>query len=136
MTTFIFNAVSTRRFILMLTAVTAHLAAGYAAADTNRIDDIPRVVVSLAGLDLSTTKGADLVYGRIRSAAEFVCSVNQSREPARIARARACFQNAVDDAIAQANRPLLSDLHARKTGNQREMMQSASLRGGARATAD
>ena len=127
MTAFIFNATSTRRYILMLTAVAAYFAAGCAAAESNSIDDLPRVVVSLAGLDLSTNKGADLVYGRIRSAAEFVCSVNQSREPARIARARVCFRNAIDDAIAQANRPLLSALHARRMGNQREMIQSASL---------
>jgi UrcA family protein len=131
MTAFIFKATSTRRYILMLTAVAAYFAAGHAAADSNSIDDVPRVVVSLAGLDLSTPKGADLVYGRIRSAAEFVCSVNQSREPARIARARVCFRNAIDDAIAQANRPLLSELHARRMGNPREVIQSANLSGGA-----
>lgn len=126
MTTFIFSATSARRYILMLAAVAAHLASGYASADSNRTDDVPRAVVSLAGLDLSTSKGADVVYGRIRSAAEVVCGVNQSRELVQITRARTCFRSAVDGAIAQADRPLLSALHARRMGNHREVMRSAS----------
>ena len=126
MTTFIFNAASTRRYILLLTAVAAYVAAGYAIADSDRTDDAQKVVVSLAGLDMSTPKGVDMVYGRIRAAAEVVCHVNQSRDLARIAQARDCFQSAVADAIAQANRPLLSGLHARRMGNQSEVIRSAS----------
>lgn len=125
MTTLIFNATRTRRYILMLAAIAAHLAAGCASADSIRNDDVPRIVVSLAGMDLSTPKGADLVYGRIRFAAEVVCGVNQSRQLPQIARARACFRSAVDDAIEQANRPLLSSLHARVMGNPPEVIQSA-----------
>lgn len=126
MTTLTFDATSARRYILMLTAVAAHLAAGYASADSDRTDDVPKIVVSLAGLDLSTPKGADVVYGRIRSAAKVICDVNQSRELSQTARARVCFRNAVDDAVAQAKRPLLSALHARKMGSSREVIRSAS----------
>ena len=126
MTTFICNATNTRRNILLLTAAVACLATGYAHADTNRIGDVPQVVVSLAGLDLSSGRGADMVYGRIRSAAEAVCGVGQSRELAQVQHARTCFRSAIDDAISQANRPLLSELHARKMGTPREMIRSAS----------
>jgi UrcA family protein len=126
MTTLIFNAPNMRRYILLLTAAVASLAAGYACADSNRIGDVPKVVVSLAGLDLSTGKGVDMVYGRIRNAAEAVCGVGQSRELAQVEHARRCFRSAIDDAIAQANRPLLSELHALKMGKPVEMIRSAS----------
>jgi UrcA family protein len=109
----------------MLTAAVACMAAGYTRADNNT-DDVRTIVVSLAGFDLSSAKGADAVYSRIRSAAKIVCAVDQSRQLAQIARARACFRNAVDDGITQANRPLLSALHARRTGTEREAIRSAS----------
>ena len=118
------NATGTCRYILLLTAIVACLAAGYARADGDRTDDVPKMVVSLAGLDLSTPKGAEVVYGRIRFAAKVVCRVDQSRDLAQAARARTCFRRAVDDAVGQAHRPLLSELHARKMG-QGEMAQSA-----------
>lgn len=126
MTTFNFNTTSARRYIPMLTAVLACLAAGIASADDGGTDNLPTAVVSLAGLDLSTSQGADMVYDRIRSAAKMVCRVNESRELAQVMRARDCFRSSVDDAIAQANRPLLSDLHARRMGKDPELMQSAS----------
>jgi UrcA family protein len=126
MKNFISNAASTRRCILMLTAIAAGLAAGCANADADRTDDVPRIVVSLAGIDMSTSTGASVVYGRIRSAAQAVCRVNQSRDLKQIALARDCYRNAVDDAVAQANRPMLSELHARKMGDAREVIRSAS----------
>lgn len=125
MTTLNFNVATTRRYILILTAIVAHLIAGHAIADTDRTDDVPKIVVSLAGFELSTPQGANMVYGRIRSAAKIVCRVDQSRELAQVARASACFRRAVGDAVAQANRPLLSELHARRTGDPIEMVRSA-----------
>lgn len=125
MTTLNLNATRMRRYILMFSAVAAYLAAGAASADTGNTDDVPKIVVSLAGLELSTPKGAEVVYDRIRSAAKIVCRVDQSRELERMARARACFRTAVDDAVGQANRPVLSALHARRTGDQVEMVRSA-----------
>lgn len=125
MLNFNLNAASTRRYMLMLTSIAAYFAVGIASADTGSTDDVPKIVVSLAGFEMSTPQGADLVYGRIRSAAKIVCRVDQSRELAQIARARACFQSAVSDAVAQANRPLLSQLHARRTGGQGELVRTA-----------
>jgi UrcA family protein len=125
MTIFLFDATSTRRYMLMITAVTACLAAGCASADIDRDYDVPKVVVSLAGIDLSTPAGAKAVYGRIRSAAESVCGVNQSRDLVQVRQARACFQSSVDDAIARVDRPLLSALHERRMGNQPEMIRAA-----------
>jgi len=113
-----------KRTIPMLVASAVCLAAGHASADTGSMDDVPKIVVSLAGIETSTPRGAELVYGRIRSAAKIVCRVDQSREPQQIARARACFQVAIDDAVAQANRPVLSSLHAKRTG-EGEMIRAA-----------
>ena len=113
------------RYILMLTAIVSCLAAGNASADIGNLDDVPKIVVSLAGLEMSTPKGAELGYSRIRSAAKIVCRMDQSRVPQQIARARACFRTAMDDAVGQANRPVLSALHASRMGGQAEMIRSA-----------
>ncbi|MFC4312476.1 UrcA family protein [Steroidobacter flavus] len=119
------NAARSRGHLLMLTVIIACLSAGFASADTGRSDDVPKIVVSLAGIELSTPKGAELAYDRIRSAAKIVCRSGQSRELEQIARARACFRTAVDDAVGQANRPLLSALHERRMGEQGEMIRTA-----------
>lgn len=117
---------NTRRYIVMLTAVVAPLASWCASADPARTDDVPRIVVSFAGLDLTSQKGADVLYSRIRSAAKIVCRVNESREQHRIARAHACYRSALEDAVAQVNRPLLSEVHARRTGRPEDVVRSAS----------
>jgi UrcA family protein len=119
------NAAYKRGYMLMLTVIAACFAAGFASADTGRTDDVPKIVVSLAGVDLSTPKGAELAYDRIRSAAKIVCRVDESRELAQIARTRDCFRGAVNDAVGQVNRPLLSALHERRTGEQSEMVRTA-----------
>lgn len=126
MTTLTLNVTIARRYIVMLTAIVAQLAAGYASADADRMDDVPKIVVSLAGLSLANPKGVDLAYERIRSAAKIVCHVDQSRELAQAARARACFKTAVADAVAKVDRPMLSALHASRTSGQPEMVRSAS----------
>jgi UrcA family protein len=116
---------NTRRYIVMLTAAVAPIATWCANADSTT-DDPPRIVVSLAGFDLASQKGADAMYRRIQSAAKIVCRVNESREQPRIARARACYRSAIDDAVAQANRPLLSEVHARRTSSPEDVIRSAS----------
>ena len=114
-------------FNLNLSAVliVSCLVAGYASADAGRSDDVPKIVVSLAGLEMSSPQGAEMVYGRIRTAAKVVCRVDQSRALQQIARASVCFRNAMDDAVGQANRPVLSALHAQRMGDQAEMIRSA-----------
>ncbi|MBL8265648.1 UrcA family protein [Steroidobacter sp.] len=121
MTTLNLNVTIARRYIVILTAIVAQLAAGYASADTDRTDDVPKIVVSLAGLSLATPKGVDIAYDRIRSAAKIVCHVDQSRELGQAARARACFKTAVADAVAKIDRPLLSALHASRMGGLEQL---------------
>ena len=110
---------------LSITLLAACLISSFASADTGSMDDAPKIVVSLAGMEMSNPKGAELVYGRIRTAAKIVCRMDQSREPQQIARARACFRVAMDDAVGQANRPVLSALHASKMGEPGEMIRAA-----------
>ena len=126
MTTSSLDITTTRRYIVILTALVANLAAGHAIADTDRTDDVPEIVVSLADLEMSKPKGVDLAYGRIRSAAKIVCRVNQSRELAKVARASTCFRSSVDDAVAKVDWPLLSELHARTMSGDAEMIRAAS----------
>jgi UrcA family protein len=109
----------------VLTAIISCLAAGHASADIGSTDDVPKIVVSLAGVEMSSPKGAEMVYGRIRTAARIVCRVDQSREPQQIARSRVCFRSTMDDAVAQADRPVLSALHAQRMGREGEMIRSA-----------
>ncbi|WP_129774526.1 UrcA family protein [Peristeroidobacter soli] len=122
------NAAPERSHILLLTVIAACLVSGFASADNGGTGDVPKIVVSLAGIETSTPKGAELAYDRIRSAAKIVCRVDQSRELERMVRARACYQSALSDAVGQANRPLLSALHAQRTGERNEMIRTAARR--------
>jgi UrcA family protein len=117
---------NTRHCIVLSIFVAAQLLASAASADPKRSDQVCSAVVGFGELDLSKPAGADALYKRIRTAAATVCNVNQSRESERIARSRACFKNAVDNAVAQVNHPRLSSLHERALGNQSDVLISAT----------
>lgn len=67
--------------------------------------------VATRDLDLSTAKGAQRLYSRIQSVAEDVCKASEG--PLTTAEAeRVCQVEAVDEAVARLNSPLLNHLHA------------------------
>jgi UrcA family protein len=74
------------------------------------IETTQQVTVKFADLDLSTPEGAQALYGRIKRAARMVCDLDDT-EPELIALYRECYDDAVANAVAQANRPMLTSLY-------------------------
>jgi UrcA family protein len=79
--------------------------------------DRPQVVVHFADLDLSRSKGVAVLYQRLRAAAETVCAPLDDRDLVRHMRFKACVQSALNRAVAEVDRPALTEYHrARASG--------------------
>src|SRR5271170_566835 len=76
----------------------------------------PQVIVKFGDLDVSTSKGAAALYGRIHSAAVNVCSRMYVDEQAYKWHENACLQKVIGDAVTKVNRPELSAVFASKFG--------------------
>jgi UrcA family protein len=68
------------------------------------------IKVSYADLNLSSTAGANALYGRIKSAAKQACGYEGS-SLTDIRLWRRCVHEAVDDAVGRVNSPLLTQVH-------------------------
>jgi UrcA family protein len=99
--------------------VKAMLAAGFlslgcTAISTNALaSDSPATTtvtypVGYSDIDISTTKGAKTLYLRIRFAAETLCEGAATWGKKE---GEACVHNAVNDAVARVDAPLLSQYH-------------------------
>jgi UrcA family protein len=75
-------------------------------------DNAPKIVVSYADLDLSSSKGATALLRRIDSAARRVCPDEFSRDLHIKALARECQRAATARAVAQVYNVRLSAVHA------------------------
>lgn len=100
---------------LVLAAAGASLALP-AAADSI---DLPQKTISYADLDLSRAEGAATLYGRLRQAAKQVCG-NPGRRVQQIVAWRACYDQAISDAVARVDRPTLTAHHEDQTGTRPE----------------
>jgi UrcA family protein len=83
-----------------------------AADDT--VVDIWRV--SYADLNLNTEAGAEVLYRRLRSAADQVCMSSGSLDAGIRAAWRACYDKAMNSAVASVNKPMVTALHNRLSG--------------------
>jgi len=76
--------------------------------------------VTYADLDLSKPAGIQTLYKRIKSAARHVCGpVDQYTFVTPAASFRACFDQAVADAVAKIDRPSLTALHREESRTAR-----------------
>ena len=111
-------------------AMTIGLAAviGCSAAHASNVsNEFHQYVVRFADVDLSRIDGAITVYGRIRQAADAVCESLDSRALGLMEKHRACVNQAITDAVAGINRPLLSQYHQLRTkGDKAGLVQLAS----------
>jgi UrcA family protein len=96
--------------------VAAPLALPAAAADLPEWQSPPHKVVELKDLNLNTTQGVNELYRRIDRAAFAVCGDPQPRDLFRFPALRNCIDQALSRAIAEVNRPMLTNLHLAKTG--------------------
>ena len=107
-------------------ALLATLACGTALADA--FPD-PAKTVNYADLNLKSQAGVAVLYQRIKKAALEVCQIPVGTHQIRIEQElKACREDAVDRAIAQANLPTLTALHQSKTGRKVDGQQYADRR--------
>jgi len=76
--------------------------------------DVRSVTVSYADLDLSSPAGANALYRRIQAAAKQVCG-HAGADLIEQSIWKACYRNAIGDAVAKVNNPVLTAVH---TGNR------------------
>ena len=72
-------------------------------------------IVHFADLDISSIEGTKRLYVRLRSAATEVCEPLESASAWGASEHRACVSKAIADAVANINRPLLSQYHWSQT---------------------
>ena len=69
-------------------------------------------IVHYGDLNLDSEQGAKALYARLRSAARQVCAPLESIELTQQRKWKACFNNAVANAVVEVNTTMLSALHA------------------------
>jgi len=74
-------------------------------------EGIPTVTVDLSGMDLSTSKGATLLYHELKSAAAQVCRSLEDRALSLQAQRQKCYNKALSEAVVDVDRPLLTALY-------------------------
>ena len=86
-------------------------------ADAAHADEaVPHKVVRFKDLNLSSTEGAAVLYGRITSAANEVCGTWDRFNLSQSHAIKICVNEAVSRAVTQINSPMLTSLHEAKTG--------------------
>jgi len=74
-------------------------------------DGIPTVKVDFSGMDLSTSKGATLLYHQLKNAAAQVCRSLEGRALSLEGQRQRCYNKALSEAVVDVNRPLLTALY-------------------------
>jgi UrcA family protein len=75
-----------------------------------------KVTVKFGDLDVSHPQGAVVLYGRIRAAAEKVCSPYDGSGLSAKMHLDACVKNAVAEAVAKVDEPALFAVYSAKMG--------------------
>lgn len=82
--------------------------------------EVATEVVDFADLNLSRPEGVSVLYERIRLAARRVCAYDNGTLPLRQrTQQNACYEQAVTDAVAAVNQPLLTSLHGSQPWEKR-----------------
>jgi UrcA family protein len=104
----------------------ASLAIGAHAGES--VVGVPARTVHYSDLNLNTQAGAEVLYKRIRSAAEQVCGDVGSRQLEEAAAARACVDQAVVASIRAVNNLQLTNTYNSRFGLAQTAMSVASVR--------
>ena len=74
--------------------------------------------VAYADLNIDTSEGARVLYGRLRTAANYVCKTSANfSEPG--AGWKACYDATLAKAVAQINKATLTKLYEQSTGKEK-----------------
>jgi UrcA family protein len=98
------------RVALAAAAVTAALTGAV------RADEVPQIHVKYADLNINSSAGAQVLYRRIRVAADRVCEISGSRDLAAWAKERECARHAIAQAVSDVGNPTLTRVYEDKTG--------------------
>jgi UrcA family protein len=110
---------------ILTTALAA--ATGQLAYAANTIDDSRRhIEVHYGDLNLSTTEGVAVLYQRLQSAAENVCSEHGTRDVGNVFRVKACMSTAISAAVTQIDRPVLTAYYRAKVGGTTAAVRQAA----------
>ena len=82
--------------------------------------------VHYADLNINSPAGAEVLYQRIRSAAEQVCGNVDSRRLAEAAAAKACVDRAMSESVRAVNAPRLTDTYDAHTGAAKTSIKVAT----------
>ena len=100
---------------LVAGAILSSLALGFATVScADERATSPQLIVKFGDLDVSTSKGAVALYGRIHGAADDVCSRMYYSTEAYRRHKDACLQKVIADAVIKVNEPALSAVFASK----------------------
>ena len=98
------------RIALAAVALMAAFATGATAAE------VPQVHVNYQDLNVNTLAGGQVLYRRIRTAANAVCAIPGTRDLATFEATKACADHAIADAVAQVNNPQLTGVYQTRVG--------------------
>jgi UrcA family protein len=104
-----------RKSIASIIATTLVFAAASSALAAEPSDRLTKRV-TFGDLNLESQEGAKVLYARLRFAAREVCSPLESRELSHGSAWKACFNDAMESAVAKINKPLVSALHNQSAG--------------------
>jgi UrcA family protein len=88
--------------------------------------DARQIAVSYADLDVSTTQGASVLYGRIQAAAEGLCENYVMSDYSSAMRRQACIGKVVEGAVNQVAKPALFAVYNARKGTPRPLIVVAS----------
>lgn len=108
-----------KRFTLALGATAALLFSGFSQAE-----ELRKVEVSYADLDLAKADHVNALYWRIQHAAQGVCVSYESPGSRALLLERKCMAKAVDDAVQSVGNANLTALYQAKAG-KRAMVASS-----------
>lgn len=100
-------------FVLALAAASGPSIA--AAGPTESSSLRPTVKVRFAGLDVSSSAGAQILYNRIKDAAETVCRNGTDWYPTVHWAQQDCLRATVNHAVAELNIPEITAMHLAET---------------------
>jgi UrcA family protein len=101
----------------LLCATLATAAGLLGATDASALDamrDTRSVMVNYGDVNLATLAGATTLYQRLEAAARSVCG-ERGHSFAEMRDWQACYQGAIDGAVASVNNPMLSALHRERS---------------------
>jgi len=88
--------------------------------------DVHRVTVHFADLDLTRSEGAAVLYERLASAAKTVCTSLEGRDLASQMRFRSCVKTAIGSAVAKVDRSMLTEYYKTRTHARHSAVQIAN----------